>query len=138
MSRSPDRLGRYRLVSEGTLWLSLSIKSRTRDNSKCKRWCLVARVVCMRYASACLGVGIVRSTMATTAGPRESPKPGKASQPPYPPSHSPLIGTHSVLFFWPWSSLQTQKQLQHQESSALSQETIYRDGQMCLASSTYC
>lgn len=74
--------------------------------------------------------------MATTAGPREPPKPGKASQPPYPPSHSPLIGTHSVLFFWPWSSLQTQKQLQHQESSALSQETIYR--QMCLASSTYC
>lgn len=78
----------------------------------------------MQYASACLGVGIV-STMATKAGPRELPKPRKVSQPSYPPDHSPLIGTHSILFLWPWNNLQTQKQL-HQDSAALSTNHLPR------------
>lgn len=45
VSRSLDRLGRYRLVSVGRTWLRLSIKSRARENSSVNTvvsaWCLL-------------------------------------------------------------------------------------------------
>lgn len=65
--------------------------------------------------------------MATITGPRELPRPGKATQPSYPTDHSPLIGTHSVLLFWPWSNLQTQKAAVSRESSTLNKPSTQMD-----------
>lgn len=82
-------------------------------------WCY------MPYDSACLGVGTVKSTMATIIGPRELPKPEEATQPSYAPDHSALVGAHFILFLWTSSSLQIQKQF-HQESTG-SRHTIQMD-----------
>lgn len=90
----------------------------------------------MLYDSACLGLGTVKSTMATIIGPRELPKPEEATQPSYAPDHSALVDAHFILFLWPSSSLQTQKQF-HQESTG-SRQTIHPDGQTCLAVLGHC
>lgn len=62
--------------------------------------------------------------MATIAGLRELPKPRKASQPSYPPDHSPLIGIHPILFFWPWRNPEAAPT---RESSALNKPSTQMD-----------